>query len=69
MHDQKLAELSGSNIFKDEKPPITVEKALSSAKLREMTGSDIFADDKPSPRDSIGGIRKPPGGESTIALV
>ncbi|CAA6659507.1 unnamed protein product [Spirodela intermedia] len=56
IYDQKFAELSGNN-------------PLSVAKLREMTGSDIFADDKVSSREYYGGVRKPPGGESTIALV
>ncbi|EFJ21872.1 hypothetical protein SELMODRAFT_271239 [Selaginella moellendorffii] len=68
VHDQKMAELSGNNIFKGD-PPASAEKPVSVAKLREMSGSDIFADDKPAPRDCVGGIRKPPGGESSIALV
>ncbi len=41
---------------------------LSKAKLKEISGSDIFSDDKPADRDFIGGIRKPPGGGSTISL-
>jgi hypothetical protein len=41
---------------------------LSKAKLKEISGSDIFSDDKPAARDLIGGIRKPPGGGSTISL-
>ncbi|XP_024518854.1 uncharacterized protein LOC9657612 [Selaginella moellendorffii] len=67
---QKTAELCGNDIFKNDplKTP-SDSKHLSSAKLREMSGNDIFADDKPVPRDCLGGVRKPPGGESTIALV
>lgn len=67
IHNQKFAELTGNNIFKE--PPGSAEKPLSSAKLREMNGSDIFADGKASSRDYLGGVRKPPGGESSIALV
>ncbi|ONM25462.1 uncharacterized protein [Zea mays] len=66
---KKFTDLAG-NIFKgDETPPGTAEKHLSTAKLKEMTGSDIFADGKAPSRDYLGGIRKPPGGESSIALV
>ncbi|KAJ7227893.1 hypothetical protein O6H91_05G128000 [Diphasiastrum complanatum] len=68
-HYQKVADLSGNNIFKGDTPVSSAEKPLSSAKLREISGSDIFADDKPVGRDCVGGIRKPPGGESSIALV
>ncbi|KAL3701739.1 hypothetical protein R1sor_019761 [Riccia sorocarpa] len=67
----KIAELSGNNIFSDD-PQTPVSEAhhhLSSMKLREMSGSDIFKDEKPVIKDHIGGIRKPPGGGSTIALV
>lgn len=46
-----------------------MEKPLSVAKLREMSGNDIFADGKVETRDYLGGVRKPPGGESSIALV
>lgn len=49
--------------------PASAEKPLSSAKLREMSGSNIFADGKAESRDYLGGVRKPPGGESSIALV
>ncbi|KAJ7556831.1 hypothetical protein O6H91_05G100500 [Diphasiastrum complanatum] len=69
VHDQKISELTGNNIFKGDSPAISADKPLSVAKLREMSGSDIFADDKPVGRDCVGGIRKPPGGESSIALV
>ncbi|XP_019174607.1 PREDICTED: uncharacterized protein LOC109170103 [Ipomoea nil] len=67
--NQKLAELSGNDIFKGDTPPALAEKHLSSAKLREMSGSNIFADGKVESRDFYGGVRKPPGGESSIALV
>ncbi|KAL2468091.1 hypothetical protein Fot_51616 [Forsythia ovata] len=67
--NQKFAELSGNNIFKGDAPPASAEKPLSSAKLREMSGSNIFADGKAESRDYLGGVRKPPGGESSIALV
>ena len=40
----------------------------SSAKMREMSGSDIFSNDQPKARNSVGGVRKPPGGVSTIML-
>ncbi|XP_010268119.1 PREDICTED: uncharacterized protein LOC104605175 isoform X2 [Nelumbo nucifera] len=69
IHNQKFAELSGNDIFKGDAPPGSAEKSLSEAKLREMSGSDIFADGKASSRDYLGGVRKPPGGESSIALV
>ncbi|KAK9069333.1 hypothetical protein SSX86_011235 [Deinandra increscens subsp. villosa] len=67
--NQKLTELSGNNIFKGDENPQCVEKPLSSAKRREMSGSNIFADGKAEARDYFGGVRKPPGGESSIALV
>ncbi|KAG8099329.1 hypothetical protein GUJ93_ZPchr0013g37226 [Zizania palustris] len=68
--EKKLSDLTGNNIFKgDAAAPGAAEKHLSTAKLKEMTGSDIFADGKAPSRDYLGGIRKPPGGESSIALV
>ncbi|KAL0324973.1 UNVERIFIED_CONTAM: hypothetical protein Sradi_5066600 [Sesamum radiatum] len=67
--NQKFTELSGNDIFKGDAPPTSAEKPLSSAKLREMSGSNIFADGKKESRDYFGGVRKPPGGESSIALV
>lgn len=67
--EKKFAELSGNDIFKGDAPPSSAEKPLSSAKLREMSGSNIFADGKVESRDYFGGVRKPPGGESSIALV
>ena len=69
IYNQKFNELSGNNVFKGDAPPSTAEKPLSVAKLREMSGSDIFADGKAESRDYLGGVRKPPGGESSIALV
>ncbi|XP_047964378.1 uncharacterized protein LOC125208901 [Salvia hispanica] len=69
IHDQKFAELTGNNIFKGDVPPGSAEKPLSVAKLKEMSGNDIFSDGKAESRDYFGGVRKPPGGESSIALV
>ncbi|KAG6775401.1 hypothetical protein POTOM_018851 [Populus tomentosa] len=69
IHDQKFHELTGNDIFKGDVPPGSAEKPLSTAKLKEMSGSDIFADGKAASRDYLGGVRKPPGGESSIALV
>ncbi|KAJ1386833.1 hypothetical protein SESBI_40455 [Sesbania bispinosa] len=69
IYNQKFADLSGNNIFKGDVPPSSAEKSLSGAKLREMSGSNIFADGKVESRDYLGGVRKPPGGESSIALV
>lgn len=67
--DQKFAHLSGNNIFKEDAPPNSAEKPLSNAKLREIRGNNIFADGKAESRDYYSGVRKPPGGESSIALV
>ncbi|KAJ6841169.1 uncharacterized protein M6B38_307975 [Iris pallida] len=69
IHNQKFAELTGNGIFKGDAPPSSAEKPLSVAKLREMSGSDIFADGKASSREHFAGVRKPPGGGSSIALV
>ncbi|XP_038687895.1 uncharacterized protein LOC119987158 isoform X2 [Tripterygium wilfordii] len=69
IHNQKFAELTGNDIFKGDVPPGSAEKPLSTAKLREISGNDIFADGKAESRDYFGGVRKPPGGESSIALV
>lgn len=69
IHNQKFAELKGNNIFKGDVPPGSAEKPLSTAKLREISGSNIFADGKAESRDFLGGVRKPPGGESSISLV
>ncbi|KAH8508776.1 hypothetical protein Peur_050640 [Populus x canadensis] len=69
INNQKFNELSGNDIFKGDAPPSSAEKPLSVAKLREMSGNDIFADGKVESRDFLGGVRKPPGGESSIALV
>lgn len=67
--NQKFSELSGNNIFKEDASPKADEKSLSSAKLKEISGNNIFADGKAESRDYFGGVRKPPGGESSIALV
>ncbi|XWS25274.1 hypothetical protein CRYUN_Cryun27aG0055200 [Craigia yunnanensis] len=66
IYNQKFA---GNDIFKGDVPPGSAEKPLSVAKLREMSGSNIFSDGKVESRDYLGGVRKPPGGESSIALV
>ncbi|KAJ4753383.1 N-lysine methyltransferase [Rhynchospora pubera] len=66
---RKFSDLTGNDIFKGDTTPGTAEKSLSNAKLKEMTGSDIFADGKAASRHYLGGARKPPGGESSIALV
>ncbi|KAK7389610.1 hypothetical protein VNO78_24785 [Psophocarpus tetragonolobus] len=68
IHDQKLAEMIGNNIFKVNVPTGSPKKPLSSAKIREMAGNDIFADGKAESRDYIRGARRPPGGGSSIAL-
>ncbi|KAH7441397.1 hypothetical protein KP509_03G036400 [Ceratopteris richardii] len=66
----KVAELSGHNIFTEDSPQTaSSEKSLSAAKRKEITGSNIFADEKPVLREHYGGIRKPPGGGSSITLV
>lgn len=70
IHNQKVAELNGNGIFKgyDVTPAGSSEKSLSRSKLREMSGSGIFSDGKAESRVCYGGVRKPPGGESTIRL-
>ncbi|URD82286.1 Transcription initiation factor IIF subunit alpha [Musa troglodytarum] len=68
MHAKKIADLTGNDIFKDVAPPGFSEKTRSKAKLKELIGNDIFADKKDPPRYYFGGIRKPPGGESSITL-
>ncbi|KAG1334557.1 DNA polymerase I [Cocos nucifera] len=65
----KATELTGNDIFKGDAPTGSVEKPLSVAKMKEMSGSNIFADEKTTSRDYFGGVRKPPGGESSITLV
>ncbi|XP_050208301.1 uncharacterized protein LOC126657633 [Mercurialis annua] len=69
LHNQKFHELTGNDIFKGDVPPGSAEKSLSSAKLKEISGSNIFADGKSESRDYFGGVRRPPGGESSISLV
>ena len=44
MHNQKLAKLSGNDIFKEHVPPWSAENPLCLAKLREISGSGIFVD-------------------------
>ncbi|KAK8948321.1 hypothetical protein KSP40_PGU018519 [Platanthera guangdongensis] len=67
IHTKKFQDLTG-NILKGGTVLASEEKPLSSAKLKEITGSDIFADLKATSRDYFGGVRKPPGGGSSIAL-
>ncbi|CAH2067793.1 unnamed protein product [Thlaspi arvense] len=69
IYDKKFAELSGNDIFKGDATSSSVEKHLSQAKLKEIGGNNIFADGKVESRDYLGGVRKPPGGETSIALV
>ncbi|CAL1390418.1 unnamed protein product [Linum trigynum] len=69
IYDKKFSELSGNDIFKGDVPPSSAEKPISNAKLREISGNNIFADGKAEHREYLGGVRKPPGGESSIALV
>ncbi|KAF8023468.1 hypothetical protein BT93_F0848 [Corymbia citriodora subsp. variegata] len=69
IYDKKFTELSGNDVFKGDMPPSSAEKPLSVAKLREISGNDIFADGKVESREYLGGVRKPPGGESSITLV
>lgn len=69
IYNQKFNDLSGNGIFKGDVTPSSAEKPLSLAKLQEISGSNIFADGKVEHRDYLGGVRKPPGGESSIALV
>lgn len=69
IYDKKFAELSGNDIFKGDAASSSVEKHLSQAKLKEIGGNNIFADGKVEARDYLGGVRKPPGGETSIALV
>lgn len=69
IHDKKFAELSGNDIFKGDATSSSAEKHLSEAKLKEIGGNNIFADGKVESRDYLGGVRKPPGGETSIALV
>jgi hypothetical protein len=67
---KKFTDLTGNDIFKGDATPASVEKNLSTLKLKEITGSNIFADGgKERTRERPAGNRKPPGGESSIALV
>ncbi|KAK8710928.1 hypothetical protein V6N13_146237 [Hibiscus sabdariffa] len=69
IHNLKFQELTGNGIFKGDVPSGSAEKPLSRAKVQEMSGNDIFSDGKAESRDYFGGVRKPPGGDSSIALV
>uniref|UniRef100_J3LPC6 DUF4057 domain-containing protein n=1 Tax=Oryza brachyantha TaxID=4533 RepID=J3LPC6_ORYBR len=66
---KKFTDLTGNNIFKGDEAPASAEKHLSTAKLKEMTGSNIFAEGQAPTREYHSGNRKPPGGESSIALI
>ncbi|KAL5208993.1 hypothetical protein ABZP36_004616 [Zizania latifolia] len=66
---KKLTDLTGNNIFKGDEAPVSEEKHLSTAKLKEITGSNIFAEGQAPTRAYHSGNRKPPGGESSIALI
>ncbi|XVF58974.1 hypothetical protein PTKIN_Ptkin07bG0109800 [Pterospermum kingtungense] len=68
IYNKKFQDLTGNDIFKGDVPPASPERPLSQAKLREMSGSGIFSEGKVEARDYLGGVRKPPGGESSIAL-
>ncbi|GAQ83164.1 hypothetical protein KFL_001380050 [Klebsormidium nitens] len=67
LHDSKLAELSGNNIFDDGRSP-GPSIMLSDPKRKELGGNDIFCDAVPPKRDLMG-AKNPPGGPSTISLV
>ncbi|CAN1823334.1 hypothetical protein LINPERHAP1_LOCUS30340 [Linum perenne] len=80
LSDAKCKELSGHDIFAPPPeilPRPTAVRALALKEsielgepaLREISGNNIFADGKAEHRDYLGGVRKPPGGESSIALV
>ncbi|WOL13784.1 hypothetical protein Cni_G22563 [Canna indica] len=68
IYTQKVQDLTGNDIFRGDALLLSGEKQPSMAKLKEMKGSNIFADGKTAARDYFGGVRKPPGGESTIAF-
>ncbi|MCO5610943.1 hypothetical protein L7F22_065189 [Adiantum nelumboides] len=65
----EVAEFCGNNIFKGDSYSLVSDKSLSAAKRKEITGSNIFADEKPVLREHVSGIRKPPGGGSSLTLV
>ncbi|KAI5055548.1 hypothetical protein GOP47_0029069 [Adiantum capillus-veneris] len=74
-HDQKAAELSGHNIFKDEASIAITnnsynqnERIISAAKKREMLGNDIFSDSSPINEGHPRRVRQPPGGASNLKL-
>ncbi|KAH7282298.1 hypothetical protein KP509_35G024200 [Ceratopteris richardii] len=67
-HDQKTAELSGHNIFKNEGITGMHNERASAAKRREMTGNNIFGQSPMNEERPKRGSRQPPGGESNLKL-
>lgn len=63
--EKKLRDLMGTGEYKGEPTVLNT----SDAKIKELRGCDIFKDEQPVIRDSLGGIRQPPGGESSITLI
>ncbi|URE00834.1 hypothetical protein MUK42_20624 [Musa troglodytarum] len=70
IYSRKIQELAGNDIFRGDALHWSAEKQLSTAKLKEMSGSNIFANGngKTLTRDYLGGVRKPPGGGSSLAF-
>eukprot|EP00250_Pteridium_aquilinum_P003468 c13784_g1_i1 orf=313-1482(+) len=77
-HNQKAAELSGHDIFKDSEASIANsnnsnihnDRIVSAAKRREMVGNDIFSDmNAVIGQDRPRRMRQPPGGESNLKLI
>ncbi|CAN7016497.1 unnamed protein product [Brassica rapa subsp. trilocularis] len=48
---------------------VKTSKKIHDHKFQELTGNGIFKDGKSESRDYFGGVKKPPGGESSISLV
>ncbi|CAN7120348.1 unnamed protein product [Brassica rapa subsp. narinosa] len=48
---------------------VKTSKKIHDQKFQELTGNGIFKDGKSESRDYFGGVKKPPGGESSISLV
>lgn len=61
----KVNALLGTGEYREEPPALHA----SQTKMKEMQGCNIFADGKPQIRDSLGGVREPPGGRSSVALI
>ena len=61
----KVNALLGTGEYREEPPALHA----SQTKMKEMQGCNIFADGKPQIRDSLGGVREPPGGKSSVALI